>query len=240
MYTLTMSSEEMLKEYMLDLPEIRASNELFNDSEYVNKLIAKNRKTGYFCVKRQISTLRRNRYLNVSIYNKNEQSTRLNQKWDWQVYSIALIETPKGTGAITFYEEIGIGILTQAHFFKRYKERIMKEANWKLRNALSQSKTLTDIIGIYIERNPTIMWINTSVRFEDKSHVFAPVNDGVALIQCTDKLVQVNTFITESMYSNQQKELVNLGNSMREVEYQNNQFMKRLFSLMEGLNTNQN
>lgn len=86
----------------------------------------------------------------------------------------------------------------------------MKIADWRTRNELSRAKSLSDIIALYMKRNLSITWIQTKSVFRNAIHIFGPVNDGVALLQWDKKakVLQANTFVTEDMLNEKQKEMV--------------------------------
>lgn len=96
------------------------------------------------------------------------------------------------------------------HFFHRYKERLSKSTDWKTRNQFAAAKSLNDIISIYIRRNPQMTYIETQSIYDNKTHIFSPVPDGVALMHwdSTRKLLQANTFITEDMLNEKQRTMV--------------------------------
>lgn len=207
MFIQNMTSAELAKEYRSDLSEIGANNERIDSSAYVSDLLKKNRKKDEVCFVRYFKTARDNTYINLFKYTRNAESTRKSAKWNWRVWSFGMMPTYKGTCAIGFFKEASLAIVFQTHFFNRYKERLMKVCDWQTRNQLSQAKTVEGIISIYIKRNPATTWINTKSKFGDKEHIFAPVNDGVALIQWDGENIQANTFITEDMLSYQQQKM---------------------------------
>lgn len=236
MFIQNMTSREMVKEYQADFPEIDKSIQKVNSSDYVETLLYKGRKKNEISFVRPLKTSRNNNYINVFQYIKQSDSTNKMARWEWHTYTFALMQTFKGTCAITFFEEIQCAIVFQAHFFMRYKERLLKECDWQTRNLLEKVKRVEDVIPIYIQRNPTLIWVNTKSKFGDKEHIFAPVNDGVALIQWDGDNAQANTFITKSMYSLQQKDLVDYTQDFKQLQQEQSEIFQQLISYMEDNN----
>ena len=232
MFILNMTSMELVQEYRSDLPEIESKNVLIDQSAYVSDLLNKCRKQNKVSFVRYYTTNRHNTYINVFQYTKKAESTRKSPKWDWCVYSFGLIPTFKGTCAIGFFEEAGLAIVFQAHFFLRYKERLMKVCDWQTRNQLKQAKSVEGIIPIYIKRNPIATWINTKSKYGDKEHVFASINDGVALIQWDGKNIQANTFITEDMFSQDQQGMNERAKCVEQLQQEKDKLFQKLISLM--------
>lgn len=232
MFIQNMTTKEMVREYRADLPEIRKINEQIDNSEYVGKQLDKARKTGKLCFTRQFTTSRNNKYLNVYQYTKSKESTRKATKWDWSVYSVALMQTYKGVAAIMFYAEAELAIVFQQHFFLRYKERMLKDCDWKVRNELNKTKTIEDIMAVCFKRNQRIAWINTKSNFEGREHIFAPVNDGAILIQWDGKYIQANTFITESMSSEKQSTMFEQAREAEKEQEKYNELYKTLTDLI--------
>lgn len=232
MFIQNMTSVELANEYRSDLPEIEAYSKLVDKSAYVHGLLKKERKKDCVCFVRYLKTSRNNTYISVFKYYKKEGSTKKNAKWNWQVWSFGLMQTFKGTCAIGFFEEASMAIVFQAHFFHRYKERLMKVCDWQTRNQLSQAKRIEDIAAIYIKRNPITTWLNTKSKFGDKEHIFAPVNDGVALIQWDGQNIQANTFITEDMFSLQQHDMLGRTRCVEQLEQEKEKLLQQLIKLM--------
>lgn len=208
MYIQNMSMEEMAREYRADLPEIEEKNERVDGSAYTTKLLDKARRLDKCCFTRYYVTERGNKYINVFQYVKSEESTRRSVKWNWSVRNIALMQTYKGLAAIVFFDKSNVSITFQYHFFIRYKERLLETCDWQTKNELLKAKTVEEIIAVWAKRNPDIIWINTKAKFGDKEHIFAPINDGVVLMQWDGNHIQANTFITDGMYSNKQLEML--------------------------------
>lgn len=207
MYIQNMTMEEMVREYRADLPEIEAENGRIDGSEFTAKLLRKARKSDTVSFTRYYTTTRNNRYVNIYQYVKADDSTSRSVKWSWCVRSIALMQTYKGLSAIAFFEDAKIVILFQQHFFMRYKERLLETCDWKTRNELTNATTIEKIIAVWGRRNPDITWINTQSKFDNREHIFAPINDGAILMQWDGKCVQANTFITDKMCSSKQAEM---------------------------------
>lgn len=218
MMLMNMSSEELAAEYRADLPEINASNDIFDNSKYVSKQLYKNYKKQMVGFTRVIKTKRRNEYLNVFTYIHSDESNRSCGKWNYIVYTMAMLQTSKGRAMVAFFNDAKIGVIIQAHFFNRYKERMLSECDWKLRSQLLAAKSLDDIVALYTRRNCQTAWIPTESKFGCRSHIFAPVPDGAALYQWNEKTsqLQCNTFITKTMYSEQQQEMENKANEYKE------------------------
>ena len=234
MFIQNMTSRELVQEYRLDLPEIEGNNERIDNSTYVSDLLKKHRKKNEVCFVRYFKTVRNNTYINLFKYTRKAESTRKSVKWNWQVWSFGIMSTYKGTCAIGFFEEASLAIVFQAHFFNRYKERLMKVCDWQTRNQLAQAKTVEDIIPIYIKRNPATTWINTKSKFGDKEHIFAPVNDGVALIQWDGENIQANTFITEDMFSYQQRGMAGQARCAEQLQQEKIELFQQLTALMNS------
>lgn len=235
-----MTSSELAAEYRADLPEIEADNNRFDQSAYVSKVLLKNRKATAMGFDREFHSKRGNKYLNVFTYYKTSESTSKKAKWNWNVYTIGLIETKKGVCAVMFYDDAQIAVLFQAHFFRRYKERFSQECDWITRKKLQLSKSVADIIPIYIRRNFSVAWMKTKSKYGDKEHVFAPINDGVALLQWDGKRLQANTFITKSQYSKQQQDMVDMANEYKKAEIYKSELIQQLMKLMKDKENDNN
>lgn len=232
MFIQNMTSRELVQEFHLDLLEIQTKHNTIVQSSYVSNLLNKNRKNNSFMFVKYCTTARHNTYINVFVYTKDVNSTRKSTKWGWDVYSFGLMQTHKGTCAIGFFDDFQIAIVFQPHFFLRYKERFSKICDWKTRGILNQAKKVEDIIPIYVRRNPITTWINTKVKYKNKEHVFAPINDGVALIQFDGENIQANTFITEDMYSSQQYNLIEKSKCFDQLQQEKDKLFQILMSLM--------
>lgn len=232
MFIQNMTSDELVQEYRADLPEIEKNNERIDKSAYVSDLLKKSRKKGGVSFVRYCKTSRNNTYINVFQYFKKAESTRRSVKWDWRVYSFGLMQTFKGVSAIGFFEDAGLAIVFQPHFFLRYKERFSEVCDWQVRNSLSQAKKVEDIIPIFIKRNPNTTWMNTKSKYNGKEHIFAPVNDGVALIQWDGKNIQANTFITEAMFSERQHDMVGKARCIEQLQQEKDKLIQKLVSVM--------
>lgn len=228
MYIQNMTTEEMVREYRADLPEIEANNNRIDESEYVGKQLYKARKTGKYTFVRFYKTERGNKYINVFQYVKSNESTRKSFKWNYSVHSIALMQTYKGTSAIAFFSEANIAIVFQQHFFIRYKQRFLSVCDWQTKNELSQAKAIEDIIAVWIRRNPEMVWINTKSKFDNREHIFAPINDGTILMQWDGKHIQANTFITNDMYSKKQLELIDKAEDAKQEQKEIQEFINVL------------
>jgi hypothetical protein len=209
MFTDNMSSNELLDEYHSDLPFIQERALQFDESEYVNKHLFKRRKQSCVVITKPLKTPRGNRYLGIFIYVKNGK-TKFTKQWEFSSFHIGFMNTFKGVTAIAFYADSKQALIFTPHFFRRYKERMLKICDWALRNALNEAKTIEDLVGIYVKRNLGTTWIETESEFGNKVHIFAPVNDGVALLQWNkDKqLLQANTFVTNDMLNDKQLQMV--------------------------------
>lgn len=228
MYIQNMTMGEMVREYRADLPEIEANNNRIDHSEYVGKQLSKAKKAGKYSFVRYYKTDRGNRYINVFQYTRSSESSRKNPKWDWSVHSIALMQTYKGISAIAFFSEANMAIVFQQHFFVRYKERLLNVCDWQTKNELSKAKTIEDIIAVWIRRNPDIVWINTKSKFDNREHIFAPINDGTILMQWDGEHVQANTFITDGMYSEKQSEMLSQAEDAKQEQKEIQEFVNTL------------
>jgi hypothetical protein len=232
MFIQNMTTAEMVREYRADLPELEKFNIRTDNSEYINKQLDKAKKTGKLCFTRQFTTSRNNRYINVFQYTKSKESTRKATKWDWNVYSVALMQTYKGIAAIMFYADASLAITFQQHFFVRYKQRMLEKCDWRVRNELNATKTIEDIMAICFKRNQDIAWINTKSKFQDREHIFAPINDGAILIQWDGEHIQANTFITEDMSSDKQSAMFEQARDAKKEKEESNEAYKALIDLM--------
>lgn len=208
MFIDTMSSKELLAEYSSDLPELQALTGRFDQSDYVSRFLRKRHKAPSAVITKVFSTSRGNRYLGLLFYFRSGYGK--NKGWNWSSYHIGLMNSFKGMCAIAFFDKSNHALKFSPHFFKRYKERFSDIADWQTRNELMRGKTLSDVIAVYMKRNLSITWIETKSVFFNKVHVFGPVNDGVALLQWDKKakVLQANTFVTENMLNEKQKEMV--------------------------------
>lgn len=222
MFIQTMTADELWREYSLDLPEIVAYNEHIDTSSYVTKLTKQYMKAGRFVFTRQCKTKRGNTYINVFTYIRDKSVAKACSCWEWYVMSVGLMNTPKGICAIMFSKDRKKALTFQAHFFVRYKLRMMECGDWKIRNALSQRNTTADIISYYIMRNQDVALMNTGAAYDKKQHYFASVNDGIALFQYNGKTMQANTFVTRDMLSQKQKsmldDMTHIGNMQKELQ----------------------
>lgn len=228
MYIQNMTMEEMVREYRADLPEIETNNNRIDHSEYVGKQLDKARKAGKYSFVRYYKTDKGNRYINVFQYTRSSEGSRRKPKWDWSVHSIALMQTYKGISAIAFFSEANMAIVFQQHFFIRYKERLLNVCDWQTKNELSKTKTIEDIIAVWIRRNPDIVWINTKSKFDNREHIFAPINDGTILMQWDGEHVQANTFITDGMYSEKQSEMLSQAEDAKQEQKEIQEFINIL------------
>lgn len=208
MFIDTMSSVELLREYQADLEEIRGKIGAFDSSDYLKNYLWKRRKFQRVTITRQTNTSRNNRYLAVFIYE--QAGTGEQKRWVWTSYHAGLMNTAKGLMVIMFYEDDNQAVKYTPHFFNRYKERLSLVGDWKIRNQLNIADTQEKIASIYIQRNLGTAWIKTESVYKNKVHIFAPVPDGVTLIQWDSSLktMQANTFITYDMLDGKQIEMI--------------------------------
>lgn len=208
MFREDMSGSSLLEEYRMDLPELQEKALRFDQSDYMTRYLWKRHKQPSVTVAKTFATARGNNYLGILVYTQSGIGKR--KEWNWSSFHIGLMNTAKGKCAIAFYMESGQAIKFTTHFFERYKERFGAVCDWKGKRELASAKTVTDIIAIYMKRNLSITWIETQSIFRDKVHIFAPVNDGIALLQWNKsrKLLQANTFVTMDMLDDKQLEMV--------------------------------
>lgn len=206
MFNLKMSSYEMLEEYRADVQDVLFQAERFDCSEFVRKLLRRKRKEQLVVVDHIFKAKSGNRYLCLYFYLKSDNSP--NFYWIMAEYIMfGLIDTAEGVYAIAFYLDVEQALLLTPHFFERYKERMFESvAPWQIRQQLILAKSTPEIMKVYFSENPSITWIETENVFHNRTHIFAPVNDGVALLQWDKKmqLLKANTFITESMLNENQ------------------------------------
>lgn len=208
MFEETMSSNELLDEYRLDLADIQTKTLRFDGSDYVRRYLWKHHKQPVVIMTRVFTSSRGNSYLGILVYYQTGIGKA--KKWDWSSFHVGLMNTSKGVSAVAFYTESKQAIRYNPHFFRRYKERFMEVCDWQTRGQLSASKDIIDVIAIYMKRNLTMTWIETKSVFRNKVHIFGPINDGVALLQWDNKykLLQANTFVTMDMLDAKQAEMV--------------------------------
>ena len=208
MFVDSMSGTQLLKEYLNDLSEIQEVTLRFDESEYVSRYLQKRQKQQRVVITKTFRMSSGNRYIGICVYE--QQGAGKSRQWIWGSFHIGLMNTYKGIASIAFYTESKQALVFTPHFFKRYKERLLNVCDWKVRNQFDLAKSIEDIISIYISRNISIAWIETESVFRNKTHIFAPVNDGVALLQWDSekKLLQANTFVTMDMLNDKQLEMV--------------------------------
>lgn len=208
MFKEDMSGSRLLDEYRMDLPELQEKTLRFDQSDYVVKYLWKRHKQSNVTIAKTFTTISGNKYLGILVYMQTGMGKQ--KQWDWSSFHIGLMNTTKGECAIAFYTESGQAIKFTTHFFERYKERFIKSCGWQEKGQLETAKTIADIMVIYMKRNLSITWIETKSVFRDKVHIFAPVNDGIALLQWNKsiKLLQANTFVTMDMLDAKQIEMV--------------------------------
>ncbi len=208
MFEETMSSNELLDEYRLDLADIQAKTLRFDGSDYVRRYLWKHHKQPTVTITKAFVSERGNSYLGILVYFQT--GVGKSKKWDWSSFHIGLMDTYHGIAAIAFYTESKQAIKFNPHFFQRYQERFIKVCDWQTKSQLTMAKNIIDVIGIYMKRNLTMTWIETKSVFRDKVHIFGPVNDGVALLQWSKRhrTLQANTFVTMDMLDEKQSEMV--------------------------------
>lgn len=208
MFEETMSSDEFLDEYRLDLPDIQAKTLRFDKSDYVARYLWRHHKQPQVIMTKLFNSFRGNSYLGILVYLQT--GVGKTKKWDWSSFHIGLMRTCNGVVAIAFYTESKLAIKYNPHFFQRYQERFIKVCDWQTRSQLTMAKNIIDVMGIYMKRNLTMTWIETKSVFRDKVHIFGPVNDGVALLHWSKRhrILQANTFVTMDMLDEKQVEMV--------------------------------
>lgn len=208
MFIETMSSTELLHEYQADLNEIQDRTIAYDGSEYVRNYLWKRRRQQRVVISKPIVTARGNRYLGVLIYTQNGFGTT--KKWLWESYHVGFMNTSRGMMVLAFFAEKKMAVKYTTHFFQRYKSRMLEVCDWKTKGALLSADTNEKIVATYIQRNLGSSWIETQSVYKDKTHVFAPVPDGVALMQWDDKrkTMQANTFVTYKMLDEKQNGMI--------------------------------
>lgn len=209
MYDFSMSGKELLQEYSLDLGMLQDMTSRLNNSHYVTKALQKFRKKNQVVVPQVMKTERQNYYLSMMIYD-NVRSGR-KSVWQFSSFHIALLSSHKGPMAISFYPDCNQVVRYTSHFLERYKERFISTCDdWKTRKELILANNPLEVLAIFMRRNLVMTWIETKTVFHDRTHIFGPINDGVALLHWDRKkrLLQANTFITMEMLNQKQLEMV--------------------------------
>lgn len=230
----TMTSDELLHEYQHDLPEIQKRNKAYDQSSHVTHILDKHRNSSAIYCTNTYVTKRGNEYLNVFIYKRRRDLPKKDWAWDWSSITVGIMQAYKGTNYVIFSDEAQAAIRVQTHFFLRYKQRFMEVCDWKTKARLLKAKTVEDIIVVYISRNMNATLMNTEVKYIDKTHLFAPINDGAVLLQFDGETLQANTFITESMYSKHQKYMHEQARKAKEIEGKIDETAKLLVELLNG------
>lgn len=204
-----MTSGELLNEYESDLPEIQELTVRYFNSNYVTDYLKKRRKKSKVIINKVCTTSSGNRYLGILVCVQNGAGK--NKRWMLDIcFHAGLMKSHRGTCVIIFYQNSRQTIRILPHFFHRYKERFTKVCDWKMSSALIAAQSIEDIAALYFRRNLGITWIETPVEYNGQAHIFAPVSDGVMLLQWSrdKKVLQANTFITFNMLNKEQKEMV--------------------------------
>ena len=234
MFIDTMSCTELMREYSNDLPEIKERAHAFTDSDYVTKYLHKRRKMDFVTMTKQIKVKSGNKYIGTMIYMR--EGAGKNIYWNWMAIHVGLMNTHKGLMVLAFFEKEQLAVKYSPHFFRRYKERMLNNdnCNWKLKNQLTSAKTQEQIISLYIQRNLGTSWIQTESVYKEKTHIFAPVTDGVTLMQWDSlhKTLQANTFITYDMLDEKQSKMIEDLNKYNDLNEEEQQRLKNpLFTL---------
>lgn len=200
MFSNLQTGKEILKEYCDDLVDLRRQTIEYSLSTKVAQYFQKHRRQDTITLTPRFRTSLNNEYFGVLIYSKDKNSRVLD------AYHVGLVDTPRGKCALTFLLSSHNVLQITPHFAERYKERYSKVSEWNTRGALVAAKTFEEIIKIFIIRNHDIIWVETKTAFRNKLHIFAPIPDGVMLLQWDRKrqLLQANTFITYDMLSEKQ------------------------------------
>lgn len=217
MFEEAMSGSQLLDEYYADLSDIQVWTLRFHQSEYVRRYLWKRHKKCRTVISKEHVTPRGNRYLSILFYEQSGAGK--NRQWEVSPLRIGLMETRRGLCTIAFHTDNHQAIRYTSHFFERYRERYIKICDWQVRNRLMAAKTIAEIAAIYMERNLSMVWIETASVFRDKVHIFGPVNDGVVLLQWSNgrKLLQANTFVTEDMLDETQLKMVGYARAYLEM-----------------------
>ncbi|MCM1296169.1 MAG: hypothetical protein NC311_11565 [Muribaculaceae bacterium] len=161
-----MTNGELVSQYNSDLEELRRHTLGFGWSETAARHLRKHSKSERTVLTRMFTTGRRNTYLGLLIYDRT--GTGKNRSWELSSFHVGLMSTSKGVCAIMFCEEGRRALKLTPHFFNRYKERFSEVTDWKTRNSLNAAKNVTDIIPVFLSRNPHMTWIETKAVFRDK------------------------------------------------------------------------
>lgn len=212
MFTDSANSDELYSEYLSDLPELERKSERLDNSIATERLLRKfgKQERAVFAWEFRVGY---NLYGTVFHYKRSAAKDRgfTERKWTLEFTThVGFVRTERGTDAILFYSGAKKGIRLRPHFLKRYKERLSAAGDWKTRMALNSCRDLKSLAMLFVKRNPDIVWIETSTVFGNKTHIFSPVNDGVALMQWDSKkkLLKANTFVTLDMLSKEQLKMV--------------------------------
>lgn len=218
-----MSNQEMMEEYLSDLISLNPQIIRFSESDYVRHLQHRRRKESQFVLSRHLAAAGGNRYVGLLSYRQT--GVGKSKHWVFDVYYIGLIRQKDCDYVVIFYEDANQALVITPHFLYRYKERFSTSplCDWRTRANLIRSKNIFEIASVYLERNLSVTWIETDVAFRGNVHIFAPIPDGVALLQWASgaDVLQANTFVSFDMLSNKQINMVQQANlylSMTEEE----------------------
>lgn len=208
MFRERMSCKQLLAEYRSDYSILNQKTLRFLKSEYVNKNLIKHRNDPGFSISKVINLKNGNQYLSITLYYQEGKGKQ--KYWRWFTIYVGLVSGNNGLSAIAFYDLNHQTLELTPHFFERYKERYSLCCDWQTRCQLVNATTELEIMTIFFQRNPVITWINTGSFYNNREHIFSPINDGVALIQWDKryKSLKANTFINYDMLDEKQITMV--------------------------------
>lgn len=203
-----MTGRELFEEYLQDIPELNEIANRFNASDYVFNYLRKKRKENEVKIIKHCFTRRNNKYIGLLYFTRI--GAKKDMQWKMESYFMGILPAARGICTMAFYTVTKQALIFTPHFFKRYKERFSEICDWKVRNQLSVAKSILDIASVYFSRNLIVAFAQTDKSYDHLNHLFAPVSDGINLVQWNKKkkVLQSNTFINWSMVSAQQLDMI--------------------------------
>lgn len=197
------TGETYLAEYIADHPSIEWKLKGFIDSAYVKKVLKKNKRLPLLSVTSNFVADSGNLYIGVLLY---AEDSRHNQKKLQVATFVRVINTSRGVGGVFFFSDNSQPLIVTPHFLERYKERYMGVCGATTLGLLRKAESHFDILKVFVRENHTLALVDTNISYDSKHHIFAPTNQGIALIEWDEnkQVLQANTFITYKMMNKHQ------------------------------------